>query len=123
MTSPAIRRASRENGTRHLRERLPEEMLAEIGPAPDDPLEVDSWYRRAIAIVQLGVFRGKPWTTMLRDLNKSAHTSSRLVNAELQAEIVRFKRREIEAREGGASLQAKDTNADQRSNGVRSAQG
>jgi len=96
-------------------------MLAEIGPAPEDPLEVDSWYRRAIAIVQLGVFRGKPWTTMLRDLNKSAHTSSRLVNAELQAEIVRLKRQEREAQEGGAALAPRrsDDHAHVGSNGVR----
>lgn len=113
----------RRAGAGRKRERVPEQMIKDLGEPPRDPLLVDKYYRQLLAILTMGVARGKPWSTMLRDITKAAAVSSKLVQSELDAEIIKMKKREKQDAEGGATIETEEPDAPERAVGVRRAQG
>lgn len=71
-------------GAGRPREKLPEDLLAELADPPDDPLKKAEWWSRLLEVLQLGCLRGKPWTTMLRDAQRSATIVVKLVPEEIK---------------------------------------
>lgn len=72
-------------GAGRKRERLPEDLLKELGDPPEDVLLKTQWWNRLLEVLQYGVLKGKPWVTMLRDARANALVASKLVPEEIKA--------------------------------------
>jgi hypothetical protein len=87
-------------GAGRKQERLPEDLLKDLGEPPEDVLKKTEWWNRLLEILQYGVLRGKPWVTMLRDARANAIAASKLVPEEIKAraaQILEEEDRETEA--------------------------
>lgn len=87
-------------GAGRKQEKLPDELLAELGNPPVDVLQKTEWWNRLLEVLQYGVLKGKPWTTMLRDARANALVASKLVPEEIKARaaaILDREDREVEA--------------------------
>ena len=69
-------------------EKLPDAVLAEIGPPPEDDIKRRAWYAKVIAVQTWGIMRGRPWKAMNEATRACALADARLTT-ELVAEKVR----------------------------------
>lgn len=81
----AGKHGGRRAGAGRKQEKLPEDLLSELGNPPTDPLLKTEWWNRLLEVLQYGVLKGKPWVTMLRDARANALVASKLVPEEIKA--------------------------------------
>lgn len=82
---PARKHGGARAGAGRKQEKLPDQLLAELGNPPEDALQKTAWWNRLLEVLQYGVLMGKPWVTMLRDARANALVASKLVPEEIKA--------------------------------------
>lgn len=78
-------------GAGRKQEKLPEQLLEDLGAPPtDDPLAKSRWWARLLEVLQLGVLKGLPWVTMMRDARANALAAAKLIPEEIKAKAARL---------------------------------
>jgi hypothetical protein len=81
----------RRNAGGRPRSRLPDELAAQLGPAPlNQPLALARWFTNAIAILTQLVLEGKPFTSMLETVRASAGAAGRVIPHDIVFEAHRI---------------------------------
>lgn len=75
----------KRDGAGRPRERMPDDLLTDLGEPPTDPLKKSAWWNRLLEVLTYGVLKGKPWVTMLRDAQRTALVQSKLIPEEIKA--------------------------------------
>lgn len=90
--TPAKRAAARTNGAKggRQREKLPEQLLKELGNPPGDPLKKAAWWGRLLEVVQIGVLKGRPWIQLMRDARANAAIAAKLLPDEIKAKALQL---------------------------------
>lgn len=68
--------------------KLPKQLLARLGPMPDDVLKQDAWWAKLIAILQWGDLTGEPWAQKLERACRASAQAARLREGEIKARYV-----------------------------------
>lgn len=91
-SSPAKRNGhgGKRPGAGRKQEKMPDDLLKELGEPPEDPLDKRQWWNRLLEVLQYGVLKGKPWVTMLRDARANAIAAAKLVPEEIKARAAKI---------------------------------
>lgn len=101
-------------GAGRKQSRLPAAILDRIGPVPTDPLEQQEWYTVAIGVVQWEVMQGRPYGTMLEQLQRSAKVAASMIPEAIKARAARLLKRNEDERERDASAAPGDEPVERR---------
>lgn len=115
---PRANAGGRRPGAGRKQSRLPAELLALIGPVPTDPLDQQEWYTRAIGVVQWEVMQGRPFGTLLEQLQRSAKVAATMIPEAIKAKAARMLKRNEDERERDASASPGDEPVPARENGA-----
>ena len=85
---------------------------------PTDPLDQQEWYTRAIGVVQWEVLQGRPFATLLEQLQRSAKVAATMIPEAIKAKAARMLKRNEDERERDASAAPGDEPVPSRENGA-----
>ena len=105
-------------GAGRPRARLPQALLDRIGPVPADPLDQQEWYTVAIGVVQWEVMQGRPYSTILEQLHRSAKVASTMIPEAIKAKAARLLKRAEDERERDATAAPSDEPVPPRTDGA-----
>lgn len=104
-SSPAKKNShgGKRDGAGRKQEKMPDDLLKELGNPPEDPLLKRQWWNRLLEVLQYGVLKGKPWLTMLREARANALAAAKLVPEEIKARAAQILEQEDRDTEADAS--------------------
>lgn len=104
-SSPAKKNGhgGKRDGAGRKQERLPKDLIEEIGPPPTNPLDKNEWYERVQAVLLWGFLRGKPWVTMLREARASSLVAAKLMQDLIESRVAKIQEREDREAQADAS--------------------